>query len=137
MAVVRGIRCGIDKRSGMMADKIHINDLLTRGIVGVNDWERKDKQDILVNITLCADLRPAGRSDNIEDSVNYRTVAKQVIAYVESSSRFTLEALSEDVARLCLSMPGVTRARVRIEKPGAVRFARSVGVEIEREKSGS
>ena len=117
----------------MTADKIHINDLLTRGIVGVNDWERKDKQDILINITLCADLRPAGRSDNIEDSVNYRTVAKQVIAYVESSSRFTLEALSEDVARLCLSMPGVTRARVRIEKPGAVRFARSVGVEIERE----
>lgn len=119
----------------MAADKIHINDLLTRGIVGVNDWERKDKQDILVNITLCADLRPAGRSDNIEDSVNYRTVAKQVIAYVESSSRFTLEALSEDVARLCLSMPGVTRARVRIEKPGAVRFARSVGVEIEREST--
>ena len=117
----------------MTADKIHINDLLTRGIVGVNDWERKDKQDILINITLCADLRPAGQSDNIEDSVNYRTVAKQVIAYVESSSRFTLEALSEDVARLCLSMPGVTRVRVRIEKPGAVRFARSVGVEIERE----
>ena len=121
----------------MTTDKIHINDLLTRGIVGVNDWERKDKQDILVNITLCADLRPAGRSDNIEDSVNYRTVAKQVIAHVESSSRFTLEALSEDVAQLCLSMAGVTRVRVRIEKPGAVRFARSVGVEIEREKSGS
>ena len=116
----------------MTSDKIHINDLLTRGIVGVNDWERKDKQDILLNITLCADLRPAGRSDNIEDSVNYRTVAKQVIAHVESSARFTLEALSEDVARLCLSMPGVARARVRIEKPGAVRFARSVGVEIER-----
>ena len=119
----------------MTSDKIHINDLLTRGIVGVNDWERKHKQDILLNITLDADLRPAGLSDNIEDSVNYRTVAKQVIAHVESSSRFTLEALSEDVARLCLSMAGVTRARVRIEKPGAVRFARSVGVEIERQSA--
>lgn len=116
----------------MTSDKILINDLLTRGIVGVNDWERRDKQDILVNITLDADLRAAGCSDNIEDSVNYRTVAKQVIAHVESSSRFTLEALSEDVAKLCLSMAGVTRARVRVEKPGAVRFARSVGVEIER-----
>lgn len=116
----------------MTSDKILINDLLTRGIVGVNDWERKDKQDILLNITLYADLRAAGRSDHIEDSVNYRTVAKRVIAHVESSSRFTLEALSEDVAKLCLSMAGVTRARVRVEKPGAVRFARSVGVEIER-----
>ena len=125
----------MNKGNGMTSDKIHINDLLTRGIVGVNDWERKHKQDILLNITLDADLRPAGLSDNIEDSVNYRTVAKQVIAHVESSSRFTLEALSEDVARLCLSMAGVTRARVRIEKPGAVRFARSVGVEIERQSA--
>ena len=124
------------ERLGMTADKIHINDLLIRGIIGVNDWERKDKQDILLNLTLFADLRATGRSDNIEDSVNYRTVAKQVIAHVESSSRFTLEALSEDVARLCLSMEGVTRARVRIEKPGAVRFARSVGVEIERQSAG-
>lgn len=119
----------------MAKDRIQINDLLVRGIVGVNDWERKDKQDILINLELFADLRSAGQNDNLEDSVNYRTVSKQVIAHVESSSRFTLEALAEDIARLCLAAPTVTRTRVRVEKPGAVRFARSVGVEIERERA--
>lgn len=113
-------------------DRILINDLLVRGILGINEWERRERQDILVNIELGTDLRTAGRSDNVEDSVNYRTVAKQIVTHVESSARLTAEALAEDLARICLAMPGVTRARVRVEKPGAVRFARSVGVEIER-----
>lgn len=116
----------------MPEDRIEIRDLLLRTIIGVNDWERKERQDVLINITLFADLRAAGASDRIEDTVNYRTVAKKVIQHVESSRRYTVEALAEDVARLCLSEPGVLRARVRVEKPGALRFARSVGVEIER-----
>lgn len=118
----------------MNDDRILICDLLVRGILGVNDWERHQKQDILLNLELAADLRPAARSDDVELSVNYRTVAKEVIALVESSSRMTVEALAEDVARICLSMPGVTSACVRIEKPGAIRFARSVGVEIHRRR---
>jgi FolB domain-containing protein len=113
-------------------DEIHIRDLLVRGILGVNDWEREQPQDILVNLTLVADLRRAGISDDIADSVNYRTVAKKVIAHVESAHRFTVESLAADLARLCLEEPGVQRVRVRVEKPGALRFARSVGVEIER-----
>ena len=121
----------------MNDDRILINDLLVRGILGVNDWERHQKQDILLNIELAADLRPAARNDDVEQTVNYRTVAKQVIALVESSSRLTVEALAEDVARVCLSMSGVDSARVRIEKPGAVRFARSVGVEIYRRREDS
>lgn len=116
----------------MTEDRILINDLLVRGILGINEWERTEKQDILVNIELGADLRAAGRSDNVEDSVNYRTVAKRVVSHVESSARHTAEALAEDLVQICLTMPGVKRARVRVEKPGAVRFARSVGVEIER-----
>lgn len=116
----------------MAADRIIIKDLLLRGTVGVNDWERREKQDILINLELSADLRPAGRSDRVEDSVNYRTVSKEVIKLVESASRFTVEALAEDIAGLCLRVPGVTTARVRVEKPGAVRFAASAGVEIHR-----
>ncbi|MCJ7708081.1 MAG: dihydroneopterin aldolase [Anaerolineales bacterium] len=116
----------------MAEDCIEIKDLLLRGIVGINDWEREKPQDILVNITLFADLRRAGASDDLTDSVNYRTLTKQIITHVESVGRFTVEALAADVARLCLETPGVQRARVRIEKPGALRFARSVGVEIER-----
>jgi len=116
----------------MPEDRIEIKDLLLRGVIGINDWEREVEQDILINITLTADLSEAGRTDSIEHTVNYRTLTKQIISHVESSQRFTLEALAADIAGICLSQEGVERARVRVEKPGALRFARSVGVEIER-----
>jgi FolB domain-containing protein len=79
-------------------------------------------------------LHKAGSSDNIQDCVNYRTVAKRVLAHAEKAQRQTVEALSADLARLCLQEPGVEQVRVRVKKPGAVRFANSVGVEIERSK---
>lgn len=116
----------------MKEDQIVIKDLLLRGIIGINDWEREKKQDILVNITLIADLRQAGETDKIKHSVNYRTVTKQIIKYVEESEHFTVETLAAKIAQLCLDESGVIRARVRVEKPGALRFAKSVGVEIER-----
>lgn len=116
----------------MGQDRIEIKDLLLRGIIGINDWEREKVQDILVNVTLFTDLRAAGQSDSIDESVNYRTVAKKIIQHVEKSRRFTVEALAEDLVRICLSESGVDKARIRVEKPGALRFARSVGVEIER-----
>jgi FolB domain-containing protein len=116
----------------MTEDRIEIKDLFLRGIVGINDWEREKKQDILINITLFSDLRAVGDSDGIEDSVNYRSITKQVIAHVESAEPYTVEALATQVARICVSSSGVKRARVRVEKPGALRFSRSVGVEIER-----
>jgi FolB domain-containing protein len=116
----------------MPDDRIEIKDLLLRGIVGVNDWEREKQQDILVNIVVFTDLHAAASSDDISMTVNYRTLTKKVIDHVESSARFTVEALAGDIARLCLAEPGVERVRVRVEKPGALRFARSVGVEIER-----
>ncbi|TET82408.1 MAG: dihydroneopterin aldolase [Anaerolineales bacterium] len=116
----------------MKEDRIDIHDLLLRGIIGINDWEREKQQDILINISLFGDFRSAGESDDIADTINYRTVTKKVIKHVETSKRFTVEALASDIARICLEEPGVQRARVRVEKPGALRFTRSVGVEIER-----
>lgn len=113
-------------------DKIIIKDLLVRGIIGISERERAQRQDILVNITLFGDITTAGKSDDINDCINYRTVAKKTIAYVERSARFTVEALASDIARFCLEEPGVNGVQVRVEKPGAVRFAQSVGVEIER-----
>ena len=115
-------------------DQVFIRDLIARGIIGVNDWEREKPQEILINIALFTDLHKAGSSDNIGDSVNYRTVAKKVLAHAETAQRQTVEALAADIVRLCLEQPGVQQVRVRIEKPGAVRFSRSVGVEIERSK---
>ncbi|MES0340015.1 MAG: dihydroneopterin aldolase [Anaerolineales bacterium] len=119
----------------MSEDRIIIKDLLLRGIIGINDWEREKRQDILINITLSGDLRAAGESDKIEDAINYRTITKKIIQHVEESARYTVEALAADIAKLCLSAEGVQRAQVRVEKPGALRFAKSVGVEIERSLS--
>ena len=115
-------------------DKIFIKDLLVRGIIGVNDWEREKPQDILINIAISADLSMAGESDDISDSVNYKTIAKKAQAKAETAQRLTVEALAADIAKLCLEEPGVLKVCVKIEKPNAVRFARSVGVAVERSK---
>src|SRR5574341_227320 len=115
-------------------DKVIIKDLLVRGIIGVNDWERKQPQDILINITVFTDTHRAAETDDLADCVNYRTLAKQVQSHAESAARFTVEALANDLAKICLQENGVQKAIVRVEKPGAVRFAASVGVEIERSR---
>jgi FolB domain-containing protein len=113
-------------------DQVFIKDLLVRGIIGINDSERVNIQDILINIVLYVDLHRAGVSDDISDCVNYRTVAKKIQAHAESAKRFTVEALAADIAHLCLEDSIVQKVSVRVEKPGAVRFSESVGVEIER-----
>lgn len=114
------------------SDTIFINNLRLRGIIGINDWERKEKQDILINIKLKVDLSEAGRSDNIDDTVNYRTLTKEIIDLVENSSFFLVEKLTSTILDLCMKTENVGKAIVRVEKPMAVRFAESVGVEIER-----
>jgi FolB domain-containing protein len=116
-------------------DQILIKDLVARGIIGVTDVEREKPQEILINIILFTDLQKAGESDDLNDTVSYRTIAKKALAHAESTKRFTVEALAADLARICLEDPGVQKVRVRVEKPGAVRFSRSVGVEIERERN--
>jgi FolB domain-containing protein len=113
-------------------DKIFIRDLIARGIIGLNDWEREKAQEIVINIELMADLRKAGDTDDLQDSINYSTIAKRVQAHAETAGRLTVEALANDLARICLENPIVNGVRVRVEKPGAVRFTHSVGVEIER-----
>jgi len=115
-------------------DQIIIKNLVARGIIGLNDWERDKPQEILINIILFTDLTEAGVTDSIKNSVNYRSVAKKVILHAESANRFTVEALAADIVRICLEEPAVQKVRVRVEKPGAVRFTESVGVEIERDK---
>ena len=118
-----------------MCDQICIRDLFLRTIIGINDEERRNLQDVLINITLLADTRAAGLSDDIGDAVNYRTLAKRIIHMVEGSRFYLVERLAEEIAALCLLDPRVERATVRVEKPGALRFARSVGIEIERDRT--
>ncbi|MEN6483078.1 MAG: dihydroneopterin aldolase [Anaerolineaceae bacterium] len=115
-------------------DQILIKDLLVRGVIGISELERSQPQDILINIVLFTDTQKAGETDDIQDCVNYRTVSKKIFAYAEKANHFTVEALANQIAKICLATPLVAGVRVRVEKPGAVRFSRSVGVEIERFK---
>ena len=113
-------------------DKIFLKDLLVRGIIGIHDWEREKPQDILINITAFTDTNRAAETDDLTDCVDYSALAKKVQAHTETAARFTVEALANDLAKLCLEQKGIKKVIVRVEKPGAVRFAKSVGVEIER-----
>ncbi len=113
-------------------DRIDIKDLLLRCIIGINEAERTAKQDVIINIALWADLRPAAAQDDIAQTVNYRTLTKQIIEHVEASQYLLLETLTDKISELCLRDPRVARVQVSVEKPGALRFARSVGVTMER-----
>ncbi len=115
-------------------DRILISDLLVRCIIGVRDEERREKQDVLINLELSADLGKAGKSDRLEDSVDYSAVKKRIVAMAENSRFNLVEALAEAVADICLEYPAIARAQVRVEKTTALRFAKSVGVEITRER---
>jgi FolB domain-containing protein len=113
-------------------DKILIQNLRVQGILGVNDWERTTLREIVVNVTLFTDRPHTPLSDDITDCVSYSQVAKEIRLLVEAAQRFTVEALAEDIAGLCLNRPGVKKVTVQVEKPGAVTGVESVGVEIER-----
>jgi FolB domain-containing protein len=118
-------------------DKVKIINILARGIIGIHDWEREKPQDILINIDLYSAVRKPETPDDIAECIDYSQVTKKVIRHAENARRFTLEALAEDIAQICLEDERVLKTTVRVEKPGAVRFSQSVGVEIERErKSG-
>ena len=113
-------------------DRVLISGLRLRCIIGINDWERLVPQEVTLDIALYRDLHRAGHTDRIEDTVNYRTIAKRVTAAVEGSSFRLVEALAESVAQTCLEDPLVERVDVTLRKPGAVRGADWVGVEVSR-----
>jgi 2-amino-4-hydroxy-6-hydroxymethyldihydropteridine diphosphokinase len=118
-------------------DRILITDLLARCVLGVTDEERREKQDVVINLVLFVDLKPAARSDRIEDAVNYRTLKKRILQVVESSSYRLVESLAERIAALSLEEPRVAEVLVRVDKPSVLRFARTVGVEILRGRNRS
>ena len=116
-------------------DKILIRDLRVTGIIGIHDDERSTPQEMLINISQSTDTRRAAETDDIHDCVNYQTIAERVKVHAETSKRLTVEALAEDIARICLETPQVRRAIVRVEKTQAIAYTGAVGVEIERENA--
>jgi FolB domain-containing protein len=113
-------------------DKIIIKDLLVQGIIGVNEWERKNPQDILINLEVFGDFRKAGKTDDIADCLDYFVLKGKIVNLASTSERFTIEALAADIAKLCLAESGVGKVLVRVEKPQALSSAKSAGVEIIR-----
>ncbi len=116
-------------------DRIRIRDLRLTCIVGINEDERTVPQEILVNITIFADLSTPCSSDRIGDTIDYKAVKNEVIRMVEASSYFLIEKLAEEIARICLSEEAAKRVVVSIDKPHALSRAKSVSVEIARERT--
>jgi dihydroneopterin aldolase/D-erythro-7,8-dihydroneopterin triphosphate epimerase len=117
-------------------DRIFVRELLVRAVLGVDEQERREMQDVLISVTLHADLRRAGESDLLEEAIDYRAIKKRILAAAEGSRYRLAEALAERTAALCLEDPRVERVVILVEKPGSLRFARSAAVEITRERAG-
>jgi FolB domain-containing protein len=116
-------------------DQILIQNLRLRCLIGFSEHELRDKQDVVINMTIFTDFRKGGASDNPDDlAVNYRKVNKAVIQHVEASSYKTLEALATNIARVAILEGGAERLRVEVFKPGALRFTDNVGIVLERSR---
>jgi D-erythro-7,8-dihydroneopterin triphosphate epimerase len=113
-------------------DKIRIEDLHLRCIIGIYPEERDKKQDVMIQVCLHADLRSAGASDDVADTVDYKALKNAIVEHVESSQYQLIERLASTIASVCLAEPRVERVDVRVDKPGALRFARNVSAEISR-----
>ena len=115
-------------------DKIFIHALKTEAIIGIFDWERQVKQTVIVDIEISADIRKAALSDSIDDTLNYKRVAKRVLSFVEGSKFHLVETLAEHIAMLMLEEFNVAWVRISLSKPGAIRSSRDVGVILERDR---
>lgn len=113
-------------------DIVFIRDLRIDTVVGIYDWERKVRQTVSLDLDMATDIRQAAASDKIDDALDYKAVAKRLIAYVESQSFELVETLAERVAEIVLNEFPVPWLRLSLSKPGAVRGSKSVGVIIER-----
>jgi dihydroneopterin aldolase len=116
-------------------DKIFIHALKTEAIIGIFDWERQVKQTVIVDLEISADVRKAALSDSINDTLNYKRVAKRVLAFVEGSQFHLVETLAEHIAMLLLEDFGLAWVRISLSKPGAIRSSRDVGVLLERDRN--
>lgn len=116
-------------------DTIFLRDLKVETIVGIWDWERKIRQTVSIDLEMATDIRRAAASDSIDDTLNYKLVAKRVQQFVADSSFQLVETLAEKIAEIVLNDFDVPWVEVRVNKPGAIRGARDVGVRIRREKN--
>lgn len=113
-------------------DKIFLTALNVECIVGIYDWERRVKQTVIIDVEMAADIRRAAATDSIEDTIDYKRVTKRLLQFVGESQYQLVETLTEQIGRVIVTEFGVSWVRVRLNKRGAIRGARDVGIEIER-----
>ena len=113
-------------------DKIFLKELTTETVIGIFDWEREVKQTIAIDLEMSADIRKAAASDNVDDTLNYKSVAKRLTQFVSESEFQLVETLAEKVAQLILDEFQVPWIRLKLNKSGAIRGASGVGILIER-----
>lgn len=116
--------------------KITIENLRLRTIIGINDWERETRQDVVINVELELGAGRVFTRDAIDETVDYKQLNKRIIEEVERSSFFLIEKLGDHLLTVIMEDPRVRRARVRVAKPGALRFTDSVSVECSAERTG-
>ncbi|HXV27499.1 MAG TPA: dihydroneopterin aldolase [bacterium] len=117
-----------------MQDKIFLQALQTKCLIGIFDWERKVKQKIVIDLEFPADIRRAAKKDRIEDTADYKRIAKTTLQFVSESRFHLIETLAEKLAQMLLKEFGLSEIKVRVSKPGAVRYSKNVGVEIIRKR---
>ena len=115
-------------------DIIFLRNLKIDTIVGIYDWERRIKQPVILDLEMATDIKKAAATDHIDDTLNYKAVAKRVISFVEDSEFELVETLAERIAEIIVNEFKVTWLRLSLNKIGAIRGARDVGVLIERGK---
>lgn len=113
-------------------DIIYLNDLRIDTVIGIYDWERRITQTVSFDLEMATDIRKAAASDSIEDTLDYKAVAKRLISFVGESKFQLVETLAEEVANIILTEFKVPWVRIRLNKKGAVRYAGDVGIIIER-----
>jgi dihydroneopterin aldolase len=116
-------------------DRIFLRGLTLECVIGFIDWERRVKQKVVIDLEMPVDCRHAARTDRVEDTLDYKRVAKRIIAFVEGSEFHLVETLADRMARLVLDEFGIAWVRIAISKPGAIRGSRDVGVEIVRTRA--
>jgi 7,8-dihydroneopterin aldolase/epimerase/oxygenase len=121
----------------MTTDRVFIEDLRIETVIGIYDWEREIRQTVSLDLEMVFDIRQAASSDNIDDALNYKAVAKRLIQFVEASRFQLVESLAEQCTEIVLSEFPVTSLRLKLRKPGAVRGSSAVGVIIERGRATS
>ena len=115
-----------------MSDIVYIRELEVETIIGIFDWEREVKQIVSLDLDMAHDIAKAGETDDIEYALNYKSISKRLIAFIEKSEYFLIEALAEAVTSIVINEFSVPWVRLRISKPGALRGSKDVGVIIER-----